>query len=244
MDENKVPMPLICMPIVGTTQEEINAEAVFAFSKDPDIVEWRADYFQDVDDKDKVIAVLQSLRQTLPNQAVLFTLRNETEGGNPNQLTEHARFSLYLDVCRSGHADYIDTELNNDHDQLKKLRNETQKHNVNFILSFHDFEQTPAEEQLKINADVAVRLEADYFKFAVMSTVKNDILTVFRVTEDVSHSIQPISMAMGVYGKMTRAASWTFGSKVTFAQGRKSSAPGQMTIEELRTSIDNIRTLV
>jgi len=47
-----------------------------------------------------------------------------------------------------------------------------------------------------------------------------------------------ITMSMGPLGSLTRMAGWMFGSTVSFAVGEKSSAPGQIPIEELRLVLD------
>ena len=41
-------IPKICVPIVGTTKEEIIAEAKTFDTLPVDVVEWRADWFEDV----------------------------------------------------------------------------------------------------------------------------------------------------------------------------------------------------
>lgn len=244
MQENEVKLPSICVPIIGESQEQINLEAEFAEHKGADIVEWRADYFNQILDEEKVIETLQLIRKKLSKQAILFTLRSEKEGGNSNHMSNDFKLDLYKNVCRSGYVDYIDTELCNGEEQLFQLKNEAKVNNVKVILSFHDFEKTPGREELINKAEKANELQADYFKFAVMSLTRNNSLSVFQVTEEISDFIQPISMAMGVFGKMTRAASWAFGSKITYAQGLNSSAPGQMTVDELRASLKHIERLV
>lgn len=52
-------IPKICVPVVGTTEAEIKAAAEAAEAVKPDVVEWRADWFLDVEDEDKVCAVLK-----------------------------------------------------------------------------------------------------------------------------------------------------------------------------------------
>jgi 3-dehydroquinate dehydratase-1 len=45
-------------------------------------------------------------------------------------------------------------------------------------------------------------------------------------------------MSMGAYGSLSRLFGWAFGSSVTFAVGDQASAPGQMSIEELRVVLE------
>jgi 3-dehydroquinate dehydratase-1 len=46
-----------------------------------------------------------------------------------------------------------------------------------------------------------------------------------------------ITIAMGEIGKISRLAGGIFGSDVTFAAGRESSAPGQMAFADLKTAM-------
>ena len=73
--------PKICVPIVGTTEKEILEEAG-SFSGLPlDMVEWRADWFEEVTDTEAVLSVLEKLRKGLGETALLFTFRTAKEGG-------------------------------------------------------------------------------------------------------------------------------------------------------------------
>ena len=47
--------PKICVPLVATTAEGIVAEAKSLLDMPVDIVEWRADWYEDALDKEKVL---------------------------------------------------------------------------------------------------------------------------------------------------------------------------------------------
>ena len=55
-------IPKICVPIVGVTKEEIIQEAKSFETIPVDVAEWRADWFEDVFDMEKVREVLMELR--------------------------------------------------------------------------------------------------------------------------------------------------------------------------------------
>ena len=101
--------PKICVPIVGTTEKEILEEAG-SFSGLPlDMVEWRADWFEEVTDTEAVLSVLEKLREALGETALLFTFRTAKEGGKrPIRREDYA--ALNLAVAASGNADLIDVE--------------------------------------------------------------------------------------------------------------------------------------
>ena len=74
-------IPKICVPIVGKTKEEILGEAGKLSEVPADIAEWRADWYEDVFDVEKVKEVLKELRAILNETPLLFTIRTAKEGG-------------------------------------------------------------------------------------------------------------------------------------------------------------------
>ena len=68
-------MPKICVPVMGKKKEDIYAAATEAVKrKSVNIVEWRADDFEDVFKKSAVSEVLENLRKILGNIPLLVTL--------------------------------------------------------------------------------------------------------------------------------------------------------------------------
>lgn len=92
--------PKICVPIVGRTEREILAQAERIRELPAEIVEWRADWFEEVDDFARVKAVLEKLRQVLEEVPLLFTFRTKGEGGE-KEFSEDRYFMLNLEVIRS-----------------------------------------------------------------------------------------------------------------------------------------------
>ena len=104
-------MPKICVPIVGVTKEEIEAEAkAILQNSSVDIVEWRADWYVDVLDAMKVEDLLNLLREVLGNIPLLFTFRTLEEGGKKAIAVEDY-VSLNRRIVQTGNADLIDVEL-------------------------------------------------------------------------------------------------------------------------------------
>ena len=74
-------IPKICVPIVGTTKEELVEEVEALKGISLDVVEWRVDFYENVEDIEKVKEVLADLRKLLLNTPILFTFRSAKEGG-------------------------------------------------------------------------------------------------------------------------------------------------------------------
>ncbi|MCT6891382.1 MAG: type I 3-dehydroquinate dehydratase, partial [Lactobacillus sp.] len=65
-----------------------------------------------------------------------------------------------------------------------------------------------------------------------------DVLTLLAATTEMKAEIANplITMAMGDIGKVTRVAGQVFGSSLSFGAVGKTSAPGQLSIADLRNA--------
>jgi 3-dehydroquinate dehydratase I len=235
--------PAICAPLVGRTREQVVAEAAAVAAKQPDLLEWRVDFFEGIADTAAVLAVAAAIKKAAGGLPLLFTRRSSREGGEAIALAEPQVIALYRAVCASGHIDFIDYEMGNDAAQVAQVRDAARAGGVQLVLSFHDFHGTPARELLQQRFALAQQLGADVAKIAVMPRGMDDVLTLLAATLDASRTltIPVISMAMGGAGAITRLAGGLFGSALSFAVGQQASAPGQWPIEELEAALALLR---
>jgi len=155
-------------------------------------------------------------------------------------LSEDTRLELTAAATGTGQVDIVDTELCNDAAFIEKVINDANKNNVKVILSFHDFEKTPDEESILKRLIRAQHMGAHIAKTAVMPKNYADVLVLLGVTlkaRTEALEIPIVAMAMGTEGVVTRLAGGLFGSDITFAIGKTSSAPGQIPIGELRQAM-------
>ena len=229
--------PLICTPLVGRTQEQLLAELAVVLPKQPDVLEWRVDFFEAIGDSAAVIAAARAIKQAAGNIPVLFTRRSTLEGGEKIALNEDQVIAMYAAVCESKCIDLIDYEMANDPANIVRVRAAAKANDIKLVLSFHNFSFTPGMETLVAKFLAADQLGADVAKVAVMPRDLDDVLTLLAATREASKKLRIplISMSMGPYGAMTRLFGWAFGSSLTFAVGASSSAPGQVPIEDLNT---------
>ena len=67
--------PKICVPVLGGTEGEILEQARVAAGAEPDLVEWRADFYGGITDYGKAAGVLSALSEILGQIPILFTFR-------------------------------------------------------------------------------------------------------------------------------------------------------------------------
>ena len=234
--------PLICIPLIERTSDALVNEVRDVSAMRPDIIEWRADFFEKLADARAVGNLSRDIKAAIGNTPLLFTRRTVREGGQPNAATESQIMDASEAVIESGTVGVIDCELSQPEKDISHLRALSRQHGVVQILSFHDFSSTPGNEALMALADRAVALGGDAVKIAVMPNSMADVLRLLDVTRQILErgTIPVISMAMGEMGRITRIAGGLFGSAMTFAAGINASAPGQMDIESLRAAMQSI----
>src|SRR6266545_1787180 len=235
--------PLICTPLVGRSRERILAEAASVVAKRPDVIEWRVDFFERIGDAAAVLDVARALRTAAGDLPIIFTRRSTKEGGEPIAIGEEDVVRLYDAVGASRLVDFIDFEMGNDPEHLRRVRESTRAHETRLILSYHNFAYTPGVEFLVQRFLEAERLGADVAKVAVMPRDRMDVLMLLVATAqaDAKGGIPLISMAMGPLGSVTRMIGGLFGSSLSFAVGEAASAPGQIPIADLGAVFDIIK---
>ena len=232
--------PLICTPLIGKTTEAILLELTEVLTKKPDIIEWRADFFDGIASTDQIIGVARQIQQTAGDTPIIFTIRSFQEGGQKIPLSDEQIIEVNAAVCRETAVEYVDCELRNSPEQIGYLRDIATQNHTGIIMSYHNFDHTPAKAALLAKLVEAEKSGADVAKIAVMPHNLDDVLILLQVTLDAKNSLKipVITMSMGEYGALTRMVGGVFGSTVTFAVGQGSSAPGQIPIEDLRRVLE------
>lgn len=232
-------VPAVCAPLVARTREALAAEASAVAALRPDLIEWRVDFFAALADTREVLVAAADVRRASAGIPILFTRRAQREGGQAIALSEAQVLDLYEAVAASGTVDAMDFEMGNEPAHVQKVRELTRRHRLALVLSFHDFQGTPADAQLDARFAQAEALHADVAKVAVMPQSMADVHRLLGATLRASErlAIPVVSMAMGGLGAVSRIAGGVFGSALTFAVGSAPSAPGQIPIADVRASI-------
>ncbi len=229
-------IPKICVPIVGKTREEIVKAAEEIRTLPVDVVEWRADWYEEIFEADVVLDILQELRRILGELPLLFTFRTKKEGGE-KEIDEKNYRTLNQLAAESGLADLIDVEVFSGDEVVNDLVRTAHENGVKVIGSNHDFGKTPSKEEIIRRLQKMQELDVDLPKIAVMPKKKEDVLTLLVATEEMNrkYADRPIiTMSMAGDGVISRLCGEVFGSALTFGAAGQASAPGQIGVKELR----------
>ena len=228
-------IPKICVPIVGTTGEEILDAAEDIAGTAADIVEWRADWYEDIFRFDRTKETLAYLRSVLGDIPLLFTFRTAGEGGaRAVEKDEYVEFNRK--ICGTGMADLVDVEAFTGDEAVADVIRTAHENGVRVIGSNHDFQKTPGKDEILSRLRRIQEMGADIPKIAVMPRSKKDVLILLEATEEMyrEYADRPfITMSMAGDGVVSRICGEVFGSAVTFGAYGKASAPGQLEVEQL-----------
>ncbi|MEH7417789.1 type I 3-dehydroquinate dehydratase [Neobacillus drentensis] len=237
-------VPKICVPMVGTSIHQLIEEANYLKTLDLDVVEWRVDFFEHVEQIEKVEAALKEIRAILPETPLVFTFRSAKEGGE-KEISTAFYFELNKAITETGLIDIVDIELFNEENDVKALIEAAHAQNVYVIISNHDFHGTPLKDEIISRLCKAQELGGDLPKIAVMPASTADVLTLLDATTTMNeqYADRPIiTMSMAGKGVISRLAGELFGSALTFGAAKKASAPGQVAVKELRSVLNLLHT--
>ncbi|MBX6423517.1 type I 3-dehydroquinate dehydratase [Thermosulfurimonas sp. F29] len=221
---------MICVSIAEPTVEDALTTLAQAEAQ-ADLCEIRLDALEEP----AVAPFLPARRKPL-----LFTFRAEDEGGFRSvPLPQRLR---WLSEAASAGADYVDIELAAGPEAIRELHKISRT--TRLILSYHNFKNTPKEDYLKDKIKEMVELGAAIGKVVCMAKEVEDGLRLLGLISWARRRFDfpLIAFAMGPLGKWTRVVSVLLGAPFTYAAAKPSgaTAPGQLTVEELRRALDLI----
>ena len=242
-------VPKTIVPIVAKTKADILAKADEITRLPTDLVEWRADFYEDLFNTPKLLETLKALRSVLKNIPILFTIRTKPEGGEVAPSFEDYS-AANLAVAKSGDADLVDVEMfwgKTDWnaptaDCSAKLTYELHQAGCLVVGSRHNFSATPPANEIVTTLRHQQGTGADIPKAAVMPQSKADVIAVIAASVDFGRNADRpyLTISMGPLGMMSRVACELSGSCMTFGAAGQVSAPGQIQVGELKEMLTKI----
>lgn len=206
--------------VVAAVSEEAPNKAREAKEEGADAVEIRIDMYDDGE------VAIKDVREcdTLP---VIATYR-ETE-----EVTEEKRTEALLEATRDAEA--VDIDVSSPDETIERVTGGAREKDVTVIASHHDFEATPSVDEMWKTLQDAWEV-GDVAKLAVTPKAESDVLDLLRLTlEAQKEGNEPFcTISMGALGSYTRFVAPLYGSFLTYASYGGSTAPGQLSVREVR----------
>jgi len=220
---------MICATLAEPTLEGMVEEAGKTAA---DLVELRLDFLEE---SEPDLTLIKKV-----SKPVVATCMPEWEGGKFKG-TEQERVNLLTAVLPN--ADYVTIELKAEKNLRDALTSEAKKLKVKVILAHHDFERTPALEEIQQTLKREEEAGADVAKVAYNPEKPGDVLTVLQALAEPKVKVPVIALSMGELGRASRILSPMLGGFLTFAavSAGKRAAPGQLTVGELTAIQANLK---
>ena len=217
--------PLIALPVNDKDFEETIEKAV---EKGVDIIELRIDQFRDRN-IDYIVDKVKYVKDK--GLAALITVRSAKEGGTP--ISDYERERIFKATAPL--ADILDIELTSEN-LIKKVLKIAKENGAYGLISYHDFERTPSEEELQKIIDKAASYGADIIKYAFKVESEEDVARIMCTTHK-NRDKKLVAIGMGELGRITRVAGFFFGSLITYTYIGVSFAPGQIELDKLKEEL-------
>lgn len=173
---------------------------------------------------------------------LLFTNRPDWEGGLFSG-EEEERIGLLQEAVQAGAA-FVDIELRADRSLRKRILDDARgAGNSRIIISWHDFSGTPSVRDLERVFQDQFESGAHVGKIVCMAHSHEDVLKVLNLQLLAAEADFPlIAFSMGRAGVISRAATLELGGFMTYAAPDigKITAPGQLSVSDLRLILDTI----
>ena len=238
-------IPKICIPLTGKNREEIIEEMEIVKKSNPDLIEWRVDFFEESDNPERICEMLGTINDSFKQIPVLFTFRTKEEGGEKSIMSEDY-VKLLKEVSERRLADIVDVQVFWYGEKSEDFIKELKETGAVVLASSHHFEGTPSVREMSDALYTMDNRGEIIVKLAVMPQSGKDVCALLEATmERKEHSNKPmITMSMGQSGMLSRICGELTGSCVTFASGKQASAPGQIKADELKKVLGDIHDIL
>lgn len=190
-------------------------------ARDADMIEVRLDLV-----KGDPLDALKAVRRAT-GKPIIATNRLQAEGGLWHA-GEEERIRILIEAARL--ADWVDIEL--EAGLREKVLKEAKKP---AIVSYHDFAGMPSRSELEAILEEMKGTGAAISKIAVTPSAMKDNLLIL---DFLLEADTPLCMiAMGPLGRHLRAVAPLYGSVLTYGYVSQPTAPGQMSVSELRQAL-------
>ena len=242
MSDKVLERAMVCVPIVAATDNEIinQVEAIIMKKKEKniDIAEFRADYYESLDELDRLGVILTYIYNRLKYADIklLFTIRSENEGGERLSFSEPDINEINLYVAEHKLSDFIDVELFSNEQKADAVIAAAGQNDIRIIMSSHDFKKTPSVDEMLKRYKAMRERGANIIKLAVMPNVPGDVdklINAVSIMHTQYADVPVVGISMGELGRRTRVEGYKYGSWLTFATVGKASAPGQVSVDDI-----------
>lgn len=212
-----------CLPIIKTNATEV-LEMIDQHKDDYGYFEVWLDYIEDLN-----LDFISDLVNKYPDR-IIFVLRRQNL--DPVKMPQQQRMKV-LDLITDKNC-LIDLDITIQAEELNYLKNSGKDKNL--LISYHNYELTPADNELQKIIDEMESYSPGIIKLSTMCNSKDDALRLLTLEQQLLKAGRKhIVLGMGKDGQITRVFATLWGNALAFVPETSDdeSAKGQITREKL-----------
>lgn len=226
----------ICLPIIQDSVASVLAIIEQAPSS-YQIFEIWADYVLDFSPSS-----IADLLRACGDRELLFLFRRQNSVAPRLPLSQRLALIETLISHQQSQSIAIDFDIHTQREEIEWLSTQTYTNTV--ILSYHNYQETPATSELDAISAEMWNHNATISKFSTFCQSPEDALRLLELLVTLRKNDRRCTvLGMGAYGLITRVFGPLWGSEIAYAPQvmAHSSAPGQLTLSELQELLEKLR---
>lgn len=223
----------LIMPIAARSFEEVISLAKEFEPYDADILEWRVDYLEDLENLPALLETAKALREAVGERSIMVTPRHHEENG-VREIKPEAKEKILFTLIRSGQIDMVDVEMRYGKSYIQNIRQECHRYGVALMVSYHDLKRTPDTPEVISLLQKEVELGADVCKVSFVAETYGDTDRLGKSigkAREAGIDVPIVSISAGPKGVLSRICGDVFGSDGTFVSTGKTH---QIHIDDVR----------
>lgn len=220
-----------CLPIIKSDLADV-IDDITAASKEYQIIEVWLDYVNELT-PEKLAIIVKSINRGIP----LFLFRRQNFDQIQMPFEKRCEYLKALPPTA-----WIDLDIRQQSAEVSWCRQH--RPDLFLITSFHDYQATPADSELRAIAAEMQTAGAGIYKFSTFCQSEHDALRLMSLLLDLkSAGKRATVLGMGVHGKATRVIGPLWGSEIAYAPQdmANSSAPGQLSLKQLSAILKELQ---
>ena len=225
MNEKKI---CVSIPLLNEKLDDIEKQISYIQKENENILfEFRFDFLKDFSKIDQILQKISKYKKQS-----IYTLRPLYEGGKFSK-TDSERFTLITKIAKNSPM-LLDLEYNA-LSKVSQLADFVDDNNIRVLVSWHNFEETPPNNIL-IDLIDSMRVFSNHIKIVTTARTIEDSINILQLYRLIDTNINLVAFSMGELGILSRVLCNVIGdSPFTYATIEKAVAPGQLTINQMRS---------
>lgn len=210
-----------CFQIIESSKNNLIKKVKSLAVPKGSILELRLDYMLYTGmDIENVVKIVNDIKKMRRNVKILATIRTISEGSKLD-LSREKYFYFIRELCVNSNVDYIDCEYKFYKIDKQYYDNLFKKCSKKVILSIHFFNRVFDAMQYTNIVSEMLDSKSHFIKFAMRAYTREDLFTFMLTMHKLSEKVkeyrkEPIFIAMGEVGKLSRLWPEFTGTKIVF----------------------------